>query len=68
MYVCQTSRKLAAGYVQGRELHKWVGESKRAVRQLFSCAHAAAPCLLFFAELDALAPRRGSDISRSSER
>ena len=61
--------KQAFGRWQGPELlNKWVGESERAVRQLFSRARAAAPCLLFFDELDALAPRRGSDVSQSSER
>ena len=46
-----------------------MGESERAVRQLFSRARAAAPCVLFFDELDALAPRRGSDtVNQSSER
>ena len=55
--------------VQGPELlNKWVGESERAVRQLFSRARAAAPCVLFFDELDALAPRRAADTSQSSER
>lgn len=47
--------------VKGAELlDKWVGESERAVRELFSRARAAAPSLLFFDELDALAPVRGS--------
>ena len=54
---------------QGPELlNKYVGESERAVRQLFTRAQAAAPCVLFFDELDALAPRRGSDVNQSSER
>ena len=47
---------------------RYVGESERAVRQLFSRARAAAPCVLFFDEMDALAPRRGSDVNQSSER
>ena len=55
--------------VQGPELlNKYVGESERAVRQLFSRAQAASPCVLFFDELDALAPKRGSDVNQSSER
>ena len=45
-----------------------MGESERAVRQLFARARAAAPAVLFFDELDALAPRRGSDTSQASER
>ena len=55
--------------MQGPELlNKYVGESERAVRQLFGRARAAQPCVLFFDELDALAPRRGSDSNQSSER
>lgn len=47
--------------VKGAELlDKWVGESERAVRDLFARARAAAPSLIFFDELDALAPVRGS--------
>ena len=47
--------------VKGAELlSKWVGESERAVRELFRRARNAAPCLLFFDEVDALAPPRGS--------
>ena len=53
--------------IKGPELlNKYVGESERAVRQLFSRARAAAPCVLFFDELDALAPRRGADSSNAS--
>ncbi|DBA66741.1 TPA: hypothetical protein ACH3X2_001890 [Trebouxia sp. C0005] len=55
--------------IKGPELlNKYVGESERAVRQLFTRARAAAPCVLFFDELDALAPRRGSDVNQSTER
>jgi ribosome biogenesis ATPase len=47
--------------VKGPELlDKYVGESERAVRQVFTRARASAPCIVFFDELDALAPRRGS--------
>jgi len=46
--------------VKGPELlDKYVGESERAVRQVFSRANASAPCVVFFDEIDALAPRRG---------
>jgi len=38
-----------------------VGESERGVRQVFQRANQSAPCIIFFDELDALAPRRGSD-------
>lgn len=53
--------------IKGPELlNKYVGESERAVRQVFSRARAAAPCVLFFDELDALAPRRGGDTANAS--
>lgn len=46
--------------VKGAELmDKWVGESERAVRELFLRAANAAPALVFLDEVDALAPRRG---------
>jgi ribosome biogenesis ATPase len=37
---------------------KYVGESERAVRQVFVRARASSPCVIFFDELDALVPRR----------
>jgi transitional endoplasmic reticulum ATPase len=46
--------------VKGAELlNKWVGESERAVRELFRRAREAAPTLVFLDEVDALAPVRG---------
>jgi transitional endoplasmic reticulum ATPase len=46
--------------VKGPELlSKWVGESERAVREVFKKARQTAPCIVFFDEIDALAPRRG---------
>ncbi|MFC4002084.1 AAA family ATPase [Prauserella oleivorans] len=46
--------------VKGAELmDKWVGESERAVRELFRRAAEASPSLIFLDEVDALAPRRG---------
>jgi transitional endoplasmic reticulum ATPase len=46
--------------VKGAELlDKWVGESERAVRDLFARARQAAPTLVFLDEVDALAARRG---------
>lgn len=46
--------------VKGAELlNKWVGESERAVRELFRRAREAAPSLVFLDEVDALAPVRG---------
>jgi len=44
-------------------LSKYVGESERAVREVFRKAKQAAPCLVFFDEIDALVPRRGSGAS-----
>ncbi len=40
-------------------LSKWVGESERAVREIFKKARQVAPSIIFFDELDALAPARG---------
>lgn len=55
--------------VKGPELlNKYVGESERAVRQVFSRARASVPCIIFFDELDALVPRRDSSLSESSSR
>lgn len=46
--------------VKGSELlNKWVGESEKNVRELFRRARQASPTLMFFDELDALAPVRG---------
>ena len=41
-------------------LSKYVGESEKAVREVFRKARQAAPCILFFDELDTLVPQRGS--------
>jgi len=46
--------------VRGPEIFsKWVGESEKAIREIFRKARQAAPCIIFFDELDAIAPRRG---------
>ncbi|MCA1645376.1 MAG: AAA family ATPase, partial [Chloroflexi bacterium] len=45
--------------VRGAELFsQWLGESEEGVRRLFRSAHRAAPCIIFFDQLDAIAPRR----------
>ena len=45
--------------VKGPELlNMYVGESERAVRQVFQRARNSAPCVIFFDELDALCPKR----------
>jgi len=55
--------------VKGPELlNKYVGESERAVRQVFVRARASSPCVIFFDELDALVPRRDDSLSESSAR
>ncbi|KAH8920502.1 AAA-domain-containing protein [Atractiella rhizophila] len=55
--------------VKGPELlNKYVGESERAVRQVFARARASNPCIIFFDELDALVPRRDDSLSESSAR
>lgn len=47
--------------VNGPELlSKWVGASEQAVRELFTKARQAAPCVVFMDEIDSLAPARGS--------
>jgi transitional endoplasmic reticulum ATPase len=46
--------------VKGPELlSKWVGESESGLREIFKKARQAAPCVIFFDEIDAIAPRRG---------
>ncbi|CAN6634203.1 ribosome biogenesis ATPase Rix7p [Trichomonascus vanleenenianus] len=55
--------------VRGPELlNKFVGESERAVREVFVRARASAPCVIFFDELDALVPRRDDNNSEASSR
>ncbi|KAM3510042.1 hypothetical protein MY11210_006048 [Beauveria gryllotalpidicola] len=45
--------------INGPELlNKYVGESERAVRELFARARSSTPCILFFDEFDSIAPRR----------
>src|SRR5207247_11131208 len=48
--------------VDGPQLYsKWLGESERALREVFKKARRAAPCLLFFDTIDAIAPRLDAD-------
>jgi transitional endoplasmic reticulum ATPase len=52
--------------IKGPELlSKWVGESEKGVREIFRKARQAAPCIIFFDELDAIAPVRGADFGDS---
>lgn len=55
--------------VKGPELlNKYVGESERAVRQVFMRARSSVPCVIFFDELDALVPKRDDVLSEASSR
>jgi transitional endoplasmic reticulum ATPase len=52
--------------IKGPELlSKWVGESEKGVREIFRKARQAAPCIIFFDEIDAIAPVRGGDFGNS---
>ncbi|MDD5420136.1 MAG: CDC48 family AAA ATPase, partial [Methanomicrobiaceae archaeon] len=52
--------------VKGPELlSKWVGESEKGVRQVFRRARQASPSIIFFDEIDALIPKRGTYIGSS---
>ncbi|KAK9837165.1 hypothetical protein WJX81_007626 [Elliptochloris bilobata] len=55
--------------VKGPELlNKYIGASEAAVRDVFRRAAAAAPCVLFFDEFDAIAPQRGHDSTGVTDR
>jgi len=46
--------------IKGPEIFsKWVGESEKAIREIFRKARQAAPCIVYFDEIDAIAPIRG---------
>jgi transitional endoplasmic reticulum ATPase len=48
--------------IDGPQLYsKWLGESERALRDVFKKARRAAPCLLFFDTIEAIAPKFGAD-------
>lgn len=49
-------------------LNKYVGESERSIREVFRKAKQAQPCIIFFDEIDALAPTRGSGSNDVTER
>ncbi|MFQ5915333.1 MAG: CDC48 family AAA ATPase [Nitrospinota bacterium] len=51
-------------------MSKWVGESEKGIRETFKKAKQAAPCIIFFDEIDAIAPLRGTagDGSQVTER
>ena len=53
--------------VKGPELlNKFVGESEKAVREIFRKARQASPCIIFFDEVDSVAPVRGSSAGDSN--
>ncbi len=55
--------------IKGPEiLSKWVGESERAIREVFRRARQASPAIIFFDEIDAIASTRGRDISGVTEK
>jgi len=55
--------------VKGPELlNKYVGESERAVREVFRRARSSAPCIIFFDEVDALCPKRTGQDNKVADR
>jgi transitional endoplasmic reticulum ATPase len=53
--------------IKGPELlSKWIGESEKGVREVFRKARQASPCVIFFDELDSVAPRRSGGDGRDS--
>ncbi|KAF2074614.1 hypothetical protein CYY_004084 [Polysphondylium violaceum] len=55
--------------VKGPELlNKYIGSSEQSVRDMFSRASSAKPCVLFFDEFDSIAPRRGHDSTGVTDR
>ena len=56
--------------VDGPEVFgKWLGESEAAIRHIFRVARQLSPCIIFFDQLDSIAPKRGMDSgSRTTER
>jgi len=55
--------------VRGPEIfNKWLGESERTIRNIFKKARQASPCIVFFDEIDAVAPRRSIDKNPTAKR
>ena len=55
--------------INGPEIaSKWMGETEKAIRQIFKRAKQMAPCIIFFDEIDSIAPKRGAGDSTAWER
>ena len=55
--------------INGPEIaSKWMGETEKAIRQIFKRAKQMAPCIIFFDEIDSIAPKRGATDSTAWER
>ena len=55
--------------ISGPEIaSKWMGESEQAIRKIFKKAKQMAPCIIFFDEIDSIAPIRGEGDSQAWER
>ncbi|HLD97813.1 MAG TPA: CDC48 family AAA ATPase [Candidatus Nanoarchaeia archaeon] len=58
------ARESEANFIQVKGpslLSMWVGKSEEGVRKIFERARQVSPCVVFFDEIDSLAPRRGTD-------
>jgi transitional endoplasmic reticulum ATPase len=58
------ANETAANFISVRGpqmLSKWVGESEKAIREIFRKARQVSPTIIFFDELDSIAPMRGTD-------
>jgi len=55
--------------VSGPEIaSKWMGETEQAIRKIFKKAKQMSPCIVFFDEIDSIAPKRGNGDSQAWER
>ena len=55
--------------VRGPELlNKWVGDSEKGIRKIFEKARQSSPAIIFFDEIDAIAPRRGMSENQVTDR